>query len=276
MASQERHYARGRMNVVYNREALREAYDEIAAVEDGFEKGFSLRNEIPREFIRKYLKASDIALDAGGGTGINATMMAQRCKRVTLVDLSPRVLELALANTRDAGLTEKITLVEGDVSDLAQFGDEEFSFVVCIGGVLSYLLDKGQAAVRELVRVARKDAALIIGCDSKYGFVRWLLNETESGGQLDAALGVYQAGEYQAGKNVFARLYTVRELVALVEGEGCEIVEVASTPILVDTWDQSTYPIEEQRKLKSLELKVCTVPELLGVGHHLFCVARKA
>jgi len=30
----------------------------------------SLRTEIPREFIKKYLKASDVVLDAGGGMGI--------------------------------------------------------------------------------------------------------------------------------------------------------------------------------------------------------------
>jgi ubiquinone/menaquinone biosynthesis C-methylase UbiE len=34
---------------------------------------------------------SDVVLDVGGGTGINAIMMAQRCKKVTLVDISTRI-----------------------------------------------------------------------------------------------------------------------------------------------------------------------------------------
>ena len=153
--------------------------------------------------------------------------------------------------------------------------DAEFSFVVCIGGVLSYVLEQGQDAIREWVRVAKKGAVLIIGCDSKYGFVKWLLNETESESQLDAAIDVYEAGEYEAGEGAFARLYTVAELTALIEEAGCEVVEIASTPTLMDSWDQSTYPEAKREKLKALELKVCTVPELLGIGHHLFCVARK-
>ena len=60
--------------------------------------------EIAREFIKKYLKPTDIVLDAGGGTGINAIMMAQHCQKVTLVDLSPRILELAYNNVQAAGL----------------------------------------------------------------------------------------------------------------------------------------------------------------------------
>jgi hypothetical protein len=116
---------------------------------------------------------------------------------------------------------------------------------------------------------------LIIGCDSKYGFVRWLLNETESESQSDSAIGVYEAGEYEAGEGAFAHLYTVAELTALIKEVGCEIVETASTPTLIDSWEQSGYPEEKQEKLKALELKVCTIPELLGMGHHLFCVARK-
>ncbi len=159
----------------YHPDAIRNAYDEIAAREDDFEKGQALRNEIPREFIKRYLQPSDVALDAGGGTGLNAILMAQRCAQVTLLDLSPRILELAARNIKSAGLTAKIDLVEGDITDLHAFPDAAFSFVVCVGGSLSYVQEKGSQAVHELVRVAKPGALLIVGCDAKYGFVRWLL-----------------------------------------------------------------------------------------------------
>ena len=56
---------------------------------------------------------------------------------------------------------------------------------------------------------------------------------------------------------------------------GCEVVEIGSTPTLLNSWNQVGYPPEKREKLMALELKLCTLPELLGVGHHLFCVARK-
>ena len=267
--------------MTYKPETIRDTYNELAENEDWFEKGFSLRNDIPREFIKRYLKAGDVVLDAGGGSGINAIMMARRCKRVTLLDLSPGMLKLAATNVQNAGLAESIDLVEGDITNLEQFGDAEFSFVVCLGGSLSYVLEEGPRAVQELVRVAQKQSILVVGCDSKYGYLRWLLgNHGESqldlGGRLDRAMDVYRTSEYEPGKGARAHLYTVTELTKLLEETGCEILEVASTPTLVDSWNQSHYPEDKRDKLKVLELKVCMMPELLGMGHHLFCVARKA
>jgi ubiquinone/menaquinone biosynthesis C-methylase UbiE len=261
--------------MVYSPEAVKKAYDEIAEREDQFEKKFSLRNEIPREFIKKYLKASDVVLDAGGGSGINAIMMAQRCAKVTLVDISPRLLEIAMTNVQERGLTDKIDMREGDISNLEHMKDESFSFVVCLGGTLSYTLEKGQQAIREMIRVAQRGAFIIIGCESKYGFVRWLFNESGAEDQLEIAIEVYEAGQYEAGEGTFARLYTANELTALLQNTGCEIIEIGSTPVLVNSWEQNLYPKEKRQKLKELELKFCTIPELLGAGHHLFCVARK-
>ncbi len=257
--------------MLYNPAAIRMAYDEIAHQEDQLEKGHSLRNEIPREFIARYLRSSDSVLDAGGGVGINAIAMARRCARVTLLDISAQVLALAAANIRAAGLADRVDLLQGDITVLQQFGDASYSFVVCLGGAISYALEKGPQAIRELVRVARSGAILIVGCDSRYGFVRWLLGR----GHWEEAVQVYRAGQYEAGEGAYARLYIVAELTGLLQEAGCDILEVASTPILVDAWEQNAYPEDRWRELLALELSVCTVPELLGVGHHLFCVARK-
>jgi ubiquinone/menaquinone biosynthesis C-methylase UbiE len=258
--------------MTYQPELIRQTYDEIAGREDDFEKGQALRNEIPREFIKKYLQPSDVVLDAGGGTGLNAIMMAQRYTQVTLLDLSPRVLELAARNIKSVGLAAKIELVEGDITNLRAFPDAAFSFVTCVGGSLSYVQEQGSQAVHELVRVAKPGALLIVGCDSKYGFVRWLL----SNDQVDEAGAVYEASQYEAGEGAYARLYTVAEIVQLLTEAGCKILEIASTPTVVNTWEQNAYSAEQWQKLKALELKVCQVPELLGVGHHLFCIAQKA
>jgi ubiquinone/menaquinone biosynthesis C-methylase UbiE len=255
----------------YQPEAIRRAYDDIAAREDDFEKGQALRNEIPREFIKKYLQSSDVVLDAGGGTGFNAILMAQRCARVTLLDLSPCILEAAARNIDTAGFAEKVDLIEGDITNLRAFSDAAFSFVVCVGGALSYVQEKGWQAVRELVRVARPGALLIVGCDAKYGFVRWLL----SNGHFEDALSVYEDSQYEAGEGAYAQLYTVAELTRLLTEAGCELLEIASTPTLVNTWEQNDLSEAQWQALKRLELQACTRPELLGVGHHLICIARK-
>ncbi len=48
----------------YDPQSIVESYEKNAELEDESEKGLSLRTGIPREFIKKYLKASDVVLDA--------------------------------------------------------------------------------------------------------------------------------------------------------------------------------------------------------------------
>jgi len=89
---------------------------------------------------------------------------------------------------------------------------------------------------------------------------------------------MYEASEYEVGKGACARLYTVTEITRLLEAAGCEVVEVVSTPTLLASFSQDRYCEAEDKwaELMALELKLCRIPELLGMGHHLFCVARKA
>lgn len=258
----------------YDPKPIRAAYDAIAASEEEFEKGFSLRNEIPRELIKRYLKPGDVVLDAGGGAGVNAVLMARLGAQVTLLDLSPELLKLAAENIRAAGLSERIELLEGDITDLSRFADGQFSLVTCLGGALSYVREQGKQAVVELVRVAKQGAVLIIGADSKTGFVRWLLSRA-SAENLDDAAEIFETSQYEAGEGAFAHLYTPTELAGLLAETGCEVLEMASTPVLVEGWEQNDFPAEKRENLLALELKACGLPELHGAGHHLICVARK-
>jgi ubiquinone/menaquinone biosynthesis C-methylase UbiE len=269
---------RDREGMSYDPQAVREAYSQAAEEEDEAEKKPSLRTEIPREFIAKYLKPPDVVLDAGGGTGINAIMMAQRSQKVTLLDITPRILDLAAANIESAGLAGVIDVIEGDITDLGQFDDGAFSFVVCVGDSISYVLDRRKQAIDELVRVATPGSILIIGCDSKYGFIGLHLRSN----LLNKAVEIWETSEcYSVGAKT--HLYTVDEMTRLLESAGCEILEIASTPTLSDTIDQKAFfaELDEQElqdkweKLKALEIKICTQPELLGVGLHLLFIARK-
>jgi ubiquinone/menaquinone biosynthesis C-methylase UbiE len=257
----------------YDPDSVVQSYERNAEIEDASEKGPSLRVEIPREFIKRYLKSSDVVLDAGGGTGINAIVMAERCTKVTLLDITPRMLQIAEQNIRQAGVSDKIALVQGDITDLGEFRDEQFTFVVCVGDAVSYVLERRFEALDELVRVAQEDSFLVIGCDSKLGFMRMKLGQ----GLLDEAVDILEASETYCGMGPRTHLYTVNEMTELLEERGCRVLEVASTPTFSDTIDVGLYKedTDEWEKLKRLELELCTRPELLGMGLHLLFVARK-
>jgi ubiquinone/menaquinone biosynthesis C-methylase UbiE len=260
--------------MAYNPEAVRELFDQIAEQEDALEKRHFLRNEIPREFIKRYLKPSDHVLDAGGGTGVNAILMATLCQKVTLLDISPRILEFAARNIQDAGLAGKIDLVQGDIVHLGQFDNDTFSFIVCVGSVISHTLGKNRQAVQEIVRLARPGSILVLGCDSIYGMLRHVLRYDDS--LLDEAEEIFEHQEFLNNGQVEMHLYTVAEMAGLLTACGLEILEWASTPVIINSRDEGKYSAEEQwQRLKALEFKACQKPELLGIGTQLLCVARK-
>ena len=259
-------------NVPYDRSRVIRAYEQNAGDEDEAEAEQSLRVELPREFIKQHLRASDIVLDAGGGTGANAILMARVCRRVVLLDVTPGILRLAARNIEASCLSDSIELVEGDITDLRCFEDAAFSFVVCVGDAISYVLDKRSEALRELVRVAKEGSILILGCDSKLGFVRMKIAQ----GELEEAARIYESAETDCGMGPRTHLYTVQEMITLLEHHGCDVLDIASTPAFGDTFDTSQYAEESKwERLKALEKELCTVPELLGVGLHLLFVAQK-
>jgi ubiquinone/menaquinone biosynthesis C-methylase UbiE len=256
----------------YDPEEVIRSYERNAEIEDRSEKELSLRTEIPREFIKRYIKPTDRVLDAGAGTGINAIMMSRLCESVTLLDITPQILELARSNIESEGLQDRVQVVEGDICHLDQFEDGQFSFIVCVGDSLSYVLDQREMAIKELVRVAESGSILILGSDSKYGFLRLKLAQ----GNIAEARRILRTGGTYCGMGPKTHLYTVGEMKTLLERSGCQLLVVASTPSLSDTFDVAPFnETNTWEELKEIELEVCTTPELLGIGLHLLFVAQK-
>lgn len=238
----------------YDPNSVVQSYERNAEIEDAAEKGPSLRVELPREFIKRYLKSSDVVLDAGGGTGINAIVMAERCTKVTLLDITPRILQIAEQNIRQAGVSDKIDLVQGDITDLGEFRDQQFTFIVCVGDAISYVLDSRFEALDELVRVAQDGSLLVIGCDSKLGFMRMKLGQ----GALDEACDILETSETYCGMGPRTHLYTVHEMTELLEKRGCQVLEMvhsyrrisASSSVLL-SGERHPRPISSPRRVNS-------------------------
>jgi SAM-dependent methyltransferase len=116
-------------------------------------------------------------LDAGGGPGRYSIFLAERGFRVTLLDLTPALLDLARRRIDEAGAgvrTNVEAIVEGSITDLSAFANDSFDAVLCLGGPLSHLIGPAQRqrALGELRRVARPGAPLFISGLSYIGAFR--------------------------------------------------------------------------------------------------------
>lgn len=61
------------------------------------------------------VKASDRVLDMGCGSGVNALLVADRCKEVVAVDISPAAVVNTQHNAEVNGMADKITVAESDL-----------------------------------------------------------------------------------------------------------------------------------------------------------------
>ncbi|HEY2768382.1 MAG TPA: methyltransferase domain-containing protein [Solirubrobacteraceae bacterium] len=96
-------------------------------------------------------------LDVATGSGNVAVPAAARGARVTGLDITPELLEVARARAAQAGL--EITWIEGDAEQLP-FPDGSFDRVSSCFGVI--FAPRQDHAARELVRVARPGATIAL------------------------------------------------------------------------------------------------------------------
>jgi len=69
-------------------------------------------------------------LELGCGTGRALIPLAQKGYQVTGVDLSTEMLRIAAAKARDAGVSQRVTLMEGDYAEAPLGGPYPFAFVL--------------------------------------------------------------------------------------------------------------------------------------------------
>ncbi len=143
-----------------------------------------LEYEITSHVLNRHLPSPPVrVLDAGVGPGRYALLLAEQGYMVTLLDLSPMLLERAQARIAQATrvVQDRIeALVEGPITDLSAFPDASFDAVLCLGGPVSHLIEPQdrERALGELRRVATPEAPIIISVMNRLAVfrsaVQWL------------------------------------------------------------------------------------------------------
>jgi hypothetical protein len=183
-------------------------------------------------------------LDAGGGTGGFAVPLAGLGHNVTVIDPSPD--SLAAAERRAAELNVPLSVVQGDVADLATVAGEASADLVLCHSVLEYV-DSPADAMASIAQVLRPAGAVSVLAASSVAAVihralagrfddaRRLLAEIGSGSGQPAGPPATGAAGTSPGPGAGGpRRFTLAAVVGLIEGAGLRAGRAHGVRIFAD------------------------------------------
>lgn len=276
----------------YDAEGTRAYFDAFAEREwDRLEKTLQgrVKYAIHRRLLDAHVRPGMRVLDVGSGPGRFAIDIVRAGARVTLVDLSDVQLGLARAHLAERGL---MSGVDGfhrlDVLDLTSLEESSFDVVVCFGGAISYTTHHHLDALRQLARVARPDAPILVSVMSLLGALRLVgpldaaafLETPDAHLDWDAVLAGADTIYTKPGSNEFHQplvLFTAAGLRQALVAAELDVETIAtSDPLLPEFLHVPRIAASPQATaaLMALELAVSEQPGLVDAGGHLLGVAR--
>ncbi|GAG31649.1 unnamed protein product [marine sediment metagenome] len=146
-------------------ESIRKQWNKHAGRYDRWYRTFggALEHHMDWELLKGYLPNNRDAkiLDAAGGTGRMSLPLAKMGYSVTLVDISPGMLDVAREKMLKEGVSDKVNILECDARALP-FPDESFDFALCWGA--------GLEVKKELTRVTTKGGKISMCLMSKWAY----------------------------------------------------------------------------------------------------------
>jgi SAM-dependent methyltransferase len=133
--------------------------------------------------LERHLDGIRTILDIGAGTGSFSVPLAQRGFRVTHVDFSEKMIELA---REKAGGLPNLEFVVANATDLSRFADRSFDLVLNMDGAISFCGSQADRAISECCRLTA--AKLIISVSHRGWMIPvWLADSVKQLGKIARA-----------------------------------------------------------------------------------------
>jgi SAM-dependent methyltransferase len=265
----------------WNPERAASFYDEYGEsewtrFEDGRTPAPSLDVHLDR--LRRFVNAGDRVLEVGAGPGRFTIELARLGAQVTVSDLSPRQLELNRERVAAEGLEEHVVEREiADVLDLTRWDDTSFDATVCFGGPLSYVVDRADEGIAELVRVTRPGGHVLVSVMSLVGtvvhYLPILLDLVRRDGvaKNEAIVRTGLLPDEPDYGHLAMKLFRWSELEALLSPHGT-VVDACAAGLL-----PSVQPEEPELRefLSTVELELAGEAGAISCGQHILAVVRR-
>ncbi|HTH55240.1 MAG TPA: class I SAM-dependent methyltransferase [Cyclobacteriaceae bacterium] len=247
---------------------------------------FLLEGIRTKEIIERYLSKGNLQiLDVGGGAGYYSFWLQSKGHQVTLLDLTPRNIELAQLHSNATGIKLSDTKV-GDAVNLP-FPDNHFDLVLLLGP-LYHLTDRSARvkALAEAKRVLKQGGFLLAAVISRYasvfdGFQRDLVIDDQFFKLMtdDIDKGVHRNETNKLDYFTTAYFHTPAEIQSEVIDSGLgfdKLVAIESFGWIVKNFKEKTKDASYMDRLISTIRLVEDNQDLMAMSLHIMAVGKKA
>jgi SAM-dependent methyltransferase len=180
----------------------------------GFDVDANMASRLKYDLALKYLKPDDEVLDVGCANGIHMRLLARGCQRITGIDISQPMLDVAREALEKDGITNA-SLELRSATDL-RFADAGFDLVYSFS-TLTLVPDVNQA-LREIARVLKPGGIALLDVVG-----RWNLSR------------VYWGRYFRLHGHFGQRSFTYGAVMRQLDGIGLDIMETHALGFL-DQW----------------------------------------
>lgn len=228
--------------------------------------------EAELERVRRSGTAVPRVLDVGGGSGTWAVPLAVSGCAVTVVDPSPNALATLARRARDAGATDRVTPVHGDVDALDELVPASSADLVLGHGLLE-VVDDPAAALGALAAATDAGGAISVLTVGRYGA---FLSRITAGRPAEARHLLTDPEGRSGPEDPLRRRFDARSLHEMAARTGLLDVELVQGDGTLDSWAPPTGDGEiAGRELAELDALASAVPALGEVAPRLHLLARR-
>lgn len=239
------------------------------------------------DVLRTYIKESMDVLEIGAGAGIFTKELVHMCNRLVVGDISKVQLDANQANMDDLGVLDRVDEYrELDLVDLSSFQLETFDAIVCVGGPLSYLMDKESEGIQQMLRILKSGGIVILGVmsliNSVVRLMRFLPALNRYRGMANTKW-LFETGlqdqEHSPETKHYCHMMTSTDVDALLDLDSVEIVEKRAAGLLGMAGEEELNAVKADKDLWNLvverELAWSRLPGAIDLGDNILYVVRK-
>lgn len=244
--------------------------------------------EIIKRNIGKYCTEQSVICDAGGGTGRWAVKMSGEIPGKFMVyDRSADMLAKANENVGKAGLSDRIVLVHGDLTDMGNIESESIDHIVSIYSPISFIYENGKA-VSEIHRVLRTGGRVLLMGHGYYNALASKVNNYRAGSEEIVRL----SKEYRVKWALHVPelvTFSKESMESLLEMAGFRIEKTYGVPVFVQPGPEDFDPKNEKvsavstylgnpdvfKGIFNLEMEYNSKETVVNRGMNIFTLATK-